>query len=44
MRLRGFSLMTNILSDYAGDLEIIKVVSTVFTLCGSSVHPDELVG
>lgn len=27
MRLRGFSLMTNILDDYVKDLEIIQVVS-----------------
>jgi [histone H3]-lysine36 N-trimethyltransferase len=29
MRLRGFSLMTNILDDYAKDMEITALVGTV---------------
>jgi hypothetical protein len=32
MRLRGFSLMTNIMDDYEKDLEILMLVRSLATL------------
>jgi hypothetical protein len=41
MRLRGFSLMTNIMDDYEKDLEILMLVCLEIYLTGDSKFRNE---
>ena len=43
MRLRGFSIMTNVLEDYAADVEICSIVRPILSLVRNHIKPHGIV-
>ncbi len=44
MRLRGYSLMTNVLEDYAGDMELVSLVCLKCTSTGCDILTVDITG